>query len=110
MMTLQITVLCLFFCSFAFASQSLTLKYDDADIPRNEDIPRHSYSSVLKDATPAVVSVTTKQYVPLRYSGSSNPLENFLRRYYGLPELDKPVMEKIPSGIGSGVLVTAKVM
>ena len=46
--------------------------------------------------------------MPLRYSGSSNPLENFLRRYYGLPELDQPVMEKVPSGIGSGVVVTAE--
>jgi serine protease Do/serine protease DegQ len=46
----------------------------------------------------------------LRYGGSANPLENFLRRYYGLPEIDQPVleMEKVPSGIGSGVLVSAE--
>ena len=46
----------------------------------------------------------------MRYGGSANPLENFLRRYYGLPEIDQPVleMEKVPSGIGSGVLVSAE--
>ena len=88
-------------------SDVLTLKIDSSDLPRDQKIPQHSYSTVLKDPTSAVVSVTTQQYVPLRYSGSSNPLENFLRRYYGLPELDQPVMEKVPSGIDR-VVVTAE--
>ncbi|MEC8014215.1 MAG: trypsin-like peptidase domain-containing protein [Verrucomicrobiota bacterium] len=97
-----------FTLSFLHGSDALTLKIDSSDLPRDQKIPQHSYSTVLKDPTSAVVSVTTQQYVPLRYSGSSNPLENFLRRYYGLPELDQPVMEKVPSGIGSGVVVTAE--
>ena len=105
-----------FFLSFFFlisvlpAKQSLTVKVDSSDLPRSTKLTLHSYSSVLKEATPAVVSVTTQQYVPLRYGGSANPLENFLRRYYGLPEIDQPVleMEKVPSGIGSGVLVSAE--
>ena len=92
------------------AKQSLTVKVDTSDLPRDSKHTLHSYSSILKGATPAVVSVTTQQYVPLRYGGSANPLENFLRRYYGLPEIDQPVleMEKVPSGIGSGVLVSAE--
>ncbi len=92
------------------AKQSLTVKVDTSDLPRDSKRTLHSYSSILKGATPAVVSVTTQQYVPLRYGGSANPLENFLRRYYGLPEIDQPVleMEKVPSGIGSGVLVSAE--
>ena len=92
------------------AKQSLTVKVDSSDLPRDSKNSFHSYSSILKGATPAVVSVTTQQYVPLRYGGSANPLENFLRRYYGLPEIDQPVleMEKVPSGIGSGVLVSAE--
>ena len=92
------------------AKQSLTVKVDTSDLPRDSKRTLHSYSSILKGATPAVESVTTQQYVPLRYGGSANPLENFLRRYYGLPEIDQPVleMEKVPSGIGSGVLVSAE--
>jgi len=99
-----------FLTSFLSAKQSLTVKVDSSDLPRSANLSLHSYSSVLKEATPAVVSVTTQQYVPLRYGGSANPLENFLRRYYGLPEIEQPVleMEKVPSGIGSGVLVSAE--
>lgn len=90
------------------AKQGITLKLDTSDLAREQNHQQHSYAPILKNATPAVVSVTTQQYVPLRYTGSTNPLENFLRRYYGLPELDQPVMEKVPSGIGSGVLVSAE--
>ena len=107
-MTKFFLFLSLFYFPFLLGAEILNLKIDGSDLPRDQGIAKHSYASILKDSTPAVVSVTTQQFVPLRYSGSSNPLENFLRRYYGLPELDQPVMEKVPSGIGSGVLVTSE--
>lgn len=107
---MNIASLILFILSSAlvFSEQDLTIKFDSSDIPREGGNFRNSFAPILRDATAAVVSVTTQQYVPLRYSGATSPLENFLRRYYGLPEVDETVMEKVPSGIGSGVLSTAE--
>ena len=81
-------------------------KYDDSKLDRSQASPVASYSPVLKKATPAVVAVTTKQVVT-RYSGRTDPLEDFLRRYYGLPRApSRPREETVPAGIGSGVIVT----
>ena len=42
------------------------------------------------------------------YPGSNNPIEDLLRRYYGLPRLGQTRIEeeKVPAGIGSGVIVS----
>jgi len=95
---------------FCNGQQSLSLKVDESDLDREQKLPPQSYSTVLQKATPAVVAVTTQQVVRRLYPGSGNPLENFLRRYYGLPGIEQPLVkpEKVPSGIGSGVLVTAE--
>ena len=81
-------------------------KYDDSKLDRSQSNPVASYSPVLKKATPAVVAVTTKQVVT-RNLGRTDPLEDFLRRYYGLPRApSRPREETVPAGIGSGVIVT----
>ena len=81
-------------------------KYDDSKLDRSQSSPVASYSPVLKKATPAVVAVTTKQVVT-RNLGRTDPLEDFLRRYYGLPRApSRPREETVPAGIGSGVIVT----
>lgn len=80
-------------------------RYDDSKLDRTQANPVVSYSGILKQATPAVVAVTTKQLVR---KGVVDPLEDFLRRYYGLPRGKQPRFEeeRVPAGIGSGVIVT----
>ena len=55
-----------------------------------------------------MVAVTTKQVVRRLYPGGTDPIEDFLRRYYGLPRVNQPRVEeeRVPAGIGSGVIVT----
>lgn len=82
-----------------------TPKYDNSKLDRTQASPVVSYSGILKKATPAVIAVTTKQLVR---RGVADPLEDFLRRYYGLPRGNQPRFEeeRVPAGIGSGVIVT----
>ena len=83
-------------------------RYDETKLDRSQTSPIVSYSGTLKKATPAVVAVTTKQVVRRSYPGGTDPLEDFLRRYYGLPRVNQPRVEeeRVPAGIGSGVIVT----
>ena len=85
-----------------------SLKVDDSDLDRSSKAPIQSYSHILDSSTPAVVAVTTRQVVRRLYPGSNNPVEDLLRRYYGLPGLKQTRVEeeKVPAGIGSGVIVT----
>ena len=87
------------------AATGFSPQYDDSKLDRTQTSPVVSYSEILKKATPAVVAVTTKQLVR---RGVVDPLENFLRRYYGLPRGNQPRFEeeRVPAGIGSGVIVT----
>jgi serine protease Do/serine protease DegQ len=86
----------------------LKIKTDDSQIDRFGVNFTQSYASVLADSTPAVVSVTTQQFVKRILPGGGNPIEEFLRRYYGYPRLYQPRIEEVPvpAGIGSGVIVT----
>ena len=107
---LRIFLLLILFLSNAkigFAGE-FTLKTDETDLDREKNTPLQSYSPFLEKSTPAVVSVTTQQVVRTLYPGVGNPLEDFLRRYYGLPRLNEPRVkeEMVPSGIGSGVIVS----
>ncbi|MEC9123238.1 MAG: trypsin-like peptidase domain-containing protein, partial [Verrucomicrobiota bacterium] len=105
------TIVSLFALLFATVPELLAVsgfspKYDDSKLDRSQSSPVASYSPVLKKATPAVVAVTTKQVVT-RNLGRTDPLEDFLRRYYGLPRApSRPREETVPAGIGSGVIVT----
>ena len=89
--------------------KGFTLSIDEAEIDRSLISAPSSYSSALKKATPAVVAVTTQQVVRRLYpGGSSNPREEFLRRYLGIPNFNNPRIEEemVPAGIGSGVIVS----
>ena len=86
----------------------LKIKVDNSQIDRSGMNFTQSYAPVLSGATPAVVSVTTQQFVKRILPGGGNPIEEFLRRYYGYPRLYQPRVEEVPvpAGIGSGVIVT----
>ena len=82
-------------------SKGYSLKFDESDIDRHLTSPIHSYASILKSVTPSVVAVTTRQVVRKLYPGTNNPIEDLLRRYYGLPRLNQPRIEEevVPAGI-----------
>ncbi len=88
--------------------KGFSLHYDETKLDRSQTSPIVSYSATLKKSTPAVVAVTTKQVVRRLYPGGTDPIEDFLRRYYGLPRVNQPRVEeeRVPAGIGSGVIVT----
>ena len=101
-----IVVLCAGTCHVLFGQ--LKIKVDNSQIDRSGMNFTQSYAPVLSGATPAVVSVTTQQFVKRILPGGGNPIEEFLRRYYGYPRLYQPRVEEVPvpAGIGSGVIVT----
>ncbi|MDP0500963.1 MAG: Do family serine endopeptidase [Verrucomicrobiota bacterium JB022] len=86
-----------------------------------------SYADVLEKARPAVVSVTTSRIVSsMRGGGGASPLEDFLRRFYGLPQPgpgnpqgpqggapgqgqgpEGGAERLIPNGLGSGVIISS---
>jgi len=108
------TALKILFSGFLFTQQLLaqqenfSLKFDGSKIDSTSTNPPLSYSSALKKATPAVVAVTTQQLVRRLYPGYTNPREEFLRRYFGLPSFNNARVkeELVPAGIGSGVIVS----
>jgi Do/DeqQ family serine protease len=72
-----------------------------------------SYADVLDPARSAVVSVTTASIVEIMRNPNRSPIEEFLRRYYGMPEApdrDRQPGEtferRIPNGLGSGVIIS----
>jgi serine protease Do/serine protease DegQ len=73
-----------------------------------------SYADVLEPARAAVVSVTTARIVEIMRRGGTNPLEEFLRRYYGMPpQTPQPrgegdsIERRVPNGLGSGVIISS---
>ncbi len=90
-------------------NNTVSLKIDRSKLDRTNTNAPNSYSMALKHSTPAVVAVTTQQMVRRLYPGqSSNPREEFLRRYFGMPSAKNPRIEEemVPAGIGSGVIVS----
>jgi serine protease Do len=74
-----------------------------------------SYADVLEPARSAVVSVTTARIVEIMRNPNRSPVEEFLRRYYGIPESQAPrerrapgetFERRIPNGLGSGVIIS----
>ena len=106
------TILVFIFFFFGTAGHvifgQLKIKVDNSQIDRSGSNYTQSYAPVLSNSTPAVVSVTTQQFVKRILPGGGNPIEEFLRRYYGYPRLYEPRVEEVPvpAGIGSGVIVT----
>ena len=103
-----IALLFLLFGTWLQRFGQLKIKVDNAQIDRSAMNFTQSYAPVLSGATPAVVSVTTQQFVKRILPEGGNPIEEFLRRYYGYPRLYQPRVEEVPvpAGIGSGVIVT----
>jgi serine protease Do/serine protease DegQ len=96
------------FASSQIVNGQLNIKVDDMEIDRSSFGFTQSYAPILSKSTPAIVSVTTQQFVKRVLPGGGNPIEDFLRRYYGYPRLYQPRVEEVPvpAGIGSGVIVT----
>ena len=63
----------------------LNIKIDNSQIDRSGMSVTHSYAPILSKSTPAVVSVTTQQFVKRILPGGGNPIEEFLRRVLWLP-------------------------
>ncbi len=88
-------------------------------IDRDNKYSLNSYADVLEIAQPAVVSVTTSRIVEIMRGRGVNPMEEFLRRFYGLPEQQQdprrgresepsePIERRVPNGLGSGVIISA---
>lgn len=105
----SIARICFLVPSVFCLGNSFSLQVDDSELDRSSLSNIHSYSLILNKSTPAVVAVTTQQVVRRMYPGGvSNPIEEWLRRYYGLPGVNQPRIEeeKVPAGIGSGVIVS----
>jgi len=85
---------------------------DDTPVSDSELPSIASYADVLEPARKAVVSVTTASIVEIMGSRGRSPLEDFLRRYYGIPDDStqnrggEPQERRIPNGLGSGVIVS----
>ena len=93
---------------FARPGQSPELRTDTSPPDRSNRHRVNSYADVLDKVTPAVVGVYTSQLVSGR-SGSTSPLEEYLRQYFNrpLPRGSQPGQERrVPSGVGSGVIVS----
>ena len=75
-----------------------------------------SYADVLDDVTPAVVSVYASRIVRVMSQRQVDPLEEMLRRFYGVPiprdqqgnkrRQENEQERKLPYGMGSGVIIS----
>jgi len=96
------------------ADSELKIVRDVSPLERDSAFTPHSYATMLKQATPAVVSVHTAKIVKVVQSRGYSPQEDFLRRFFGLPtphhqpQQAQPQVEerKLPQGIGSGVIIS----
>jgi serine protease Do/serine protease DegQ len=85
-----------------------TTPVDDGSAPHPA-----SYADVLEPARSAVVSVTTARIVEIMRNPNRSPIEDFLRRYYGIPEQPQQrsapgetFERRVPNGLGSGVIIS----
>ena len=94
--------------SIAQSRQRPQLRTDSTPPDRSNQQRVNSYAEVLDKVTPAVVGVFTSQLVTSR-SGSTSPLEEYLRQYFNRPApqgRNSNQERKVPSGVGSGVIVS----
>jgi Do/DeqQ family serine protease len=97
-------------CS-AQAEPEATFSLDQDPVQGTENGLVRSYAEVLEPARMAVVSVTTASIVEIMQNRGRSPIEDLLRRYYGIPEQgpnrqDEPQERRIPNGLGSGVIIS----
>ena len=107
---LKVPLLLTLISSFSFnhANAEIKLSIDESEVNRSASGFTQSYAPILSKSTPAIVSVTTQQIIRRIYPGGGNPIDDFLRRYYGYPRIYQPRVEEVPvpAGIGSGVIVS----
>lgn len=93
------------------------LSIDDTTIRYRADSEPYSYADMLEKVTPAVVGIYTTRIISDRQR-SQNPMEEFYRRYFGLPDApergddrsdsdQEAVERRVPAGVGSGVLISS---
>jgi serine protease Do len=94
------------------APPKLSLKIDDATVPRTQALPS-SFSPIVKRVGPSVVKVVTSAKMKMEMQGQSgDPMDNpLLRRFFGDPfgqEGSGRGQQRMPKvqGLGSGVIVT----
>ena len=111
-----VSILALFVaCSPIQAKNEVEFPLDDTPVNDGGALSVASYADVLEPARTAVVSVTTASIVEIMRGQGRSPLEDFLRRYYGIPEdpnrdnrsQAEPEERRIPNGLGSGVIISA---
>ena len=84
---------------------------DPNPLDRSNTLRITSYADVLNDVTSAVVALYPARMVRIMQNRRQNPIEDLLRRYYGLPPLSGDrggeVEEKrMSTGMGSGVIIS----
>ena len=111
---LILSVLALSGCSLA-AEDSPAFNFDETPVDDGSAPHLASYADVLEPARAAVVSVTTASIVEIMRNPNQSPIEEFLRRYYGMPERPTPgrpsepgesFERRVPNGLGSGVIIS----
>jgi serine protease Do/serine protease DegQ len=71
-----------------------------------------SYADVIDTARPAIVTIASETIVKILRSPRIDPMEDFLRRFYGMPSpkrgVDNVTTEerRVQNGIGSGVIIS----
>lgn len=87
-----------------------TFPMDDRPLDRAQGPQLKSYAEMLEPVRSAVVSVTSESIV--RSYRRGNPMEEFMRRFYGMPQQrpnpqqEEPEERRVPNGLGSGVIIS----
>lgn len=97
------------------ADEAVEFPLDTAPVASQADGRVSSYADMLEPTRAAVVSVTTESIVrTMRGSGRGDPMEEFLRRFWGMPprsqpgpSAPQPEERRVPNGLGSGVIISA---
>ena len=93
------------------AASASDFPVDSTPLDRSGTLRVTSYADVLTEVTPAVVAVYPSRMVRILQSRRGNPIEDLLRRYYGMPVPEGSqgarVEERMmPTGMGSGVIIS----
>jgi Do/DeqQ family serine protease len=92
---------------------TLNLTFDYTDLDRSNQGIITSYADMLDGVTPSVVGVVTRRIINVMPRRGVDPQEEFFRRFFGLPpqqetpQQQAPREESVPSGLGSGVIISS---